>query len=160
MSIFRSPLSSISLFVLLDLLGSAQPQVPSYFQTTHWAYKRMAACEQRLRALGLLESTPGTTPFLLDSEKQAAAFSRGYVEDDHVPFMHRGVSVLHIIPTPFPHVWHTMQDDGEHLDMKTVRDWAMIVTAFTAEWMELDGFLGPVQGKEKTKAKREQKTEL
>lgn len=156
MSTFRNALSSISLFVLLDLLGSTMPHVPSYFQTTHWAYKRMAACEQRLRALGLLESTQGTTPFLPDAEKTADAFNRGYVEDDHVPFMARGVDILHIIPTPFPGVWHTMDDDGEHLDMPTVRDWARIVAAFTAEWMELEGYL---PGKQE-KAKREAKTEL
>lgn len=61
------------------------------------------------------------------------------VQDDHVPFLARGVEVLHIIPTPFPRVWHTMEDDGEHLDMQTVKDWAYLVTAFTAGWLELDG---------------------
>jgi glutaminyl-peptide cyclotransferase len=61
--------------------------------------------------------------------------------DDHVPFMDRGVEVLHIIPSPFPRVWHKLDDDGEHLDIETVEDWTTLVTAFVAEWMELEGFM-------------------
>ncbi len=98
----------------------------------------MARIEERMRGLGLLSSTP-RQPFLPDSDRPPAQFPRGYVQDDHIPFMARGVPVLHIIPTPFPAVWHTMEDDGEHLDPATVDDWAKIVTAFVAEWMELDG---------------------
>lgn len=93
-----------------------------------------------MRELGLLESKPAT-PFLYDSEKQADQFYRGGIEDDHIPFMARGVDVLHIIPTPFPAVWHQMSDDGEHLDMPTTRDWAKIATAFTAEWLDLGPYL-------------------
>ena len=66
----------------------------------------------------------------------------GLIGDDHVPFMARGVDVLHIIPSPFPDVWHRMQDDGEHLDLDTCKDWAVLVTAFAAEWMDLEGFIG------------------
>lgn len=60
--------------------------------------------------------------------------------DDHVPFMARGVEILHLIPTPFPRVWHELDDDGEHLDLDTVEDWALLTTAFVAEWMDLEGF--------------------
>lgn len=132
-------MQQISLFVLLDLLGSASPAVPSYFQNTHWAYQRMAAIEGRLRQFELLESQPGpSSPFLPESGKMATQFNgRGYVGDDHVPFMLRGAPVLHLIPSPFPKVWHTMDDDGEHLDIATVKDWARIVTAFTLEWMDV-----------------------
>lgn len=63
----------------------------------------------------------------------------GGIQDDHIPFLQRGVEVLHIIPQPFPTVWHHIEDDGEHLDTPTVEDWAQIVTAFVAEWMELEG---------------------
>ncbi|KAK4146287.1 kinase-like domain-containing protein [Dichotomopilus funicola] len=138
-STFRNPMQQISLFVLLDLLGSANPVIPSYFQNTHWAYQRMAAIEGRLRQFELLESKPGpSAPFLPESGKMATQFNgRGFVGDDHVPFMLRGAPVLHLIPTPFPKVWHTMDDDGEHLDIATVKDWARIVTAFTLEWMDV-----------------------
>ncbi|KAI1077354.1 glutaminyl-peptide cyclotransferase [Whalleya microplaca] len=160
LSTYRTPLNSISLFLLLDLLGTADPHIPSYFLPTHWAYQGMAKIEERMRKLGLLKSTP-RNPFLPDSGKQASQFSRGFVQDDHVPFMARGVDVLHIIPTPFPTVWHTMDDDGEHLDPATVDDWAKIVTAFAAEWMELDQYMNlpPPPSKEKREQIRS-RTEL
>jgi glutaminyl-peptide cyclotransferase len=136
LSKYKNPLEQISLFVLLDLLGSANPVVPSYFQTTHWAYKNIATIEDRMRKLGLLESKP-TRPFFPDVGKRNRQFGSGFIQDDHVPFMGRGVPVLHIIPSPFPPVWHTKDDDGQHLDLATVRDWARIVTAFTFEWLDM-----------------------
>jgi hypothetical protein len=136
MSTFQNALQSISLFVLLDLLGSKDPVIPSYFLTTHWAYKNMATIEKRMRDLGVLETKP-LKPFLPEADKSSKHFGRGSIEDDHIPFMRRGVDILHMIPSPFPTVWHTIDDDGEHLDLETTRDWAKIVTAFTVEWMDL-----------------------
>ncbi|KAJ8125410.1 hypothetical protein O1611_g8228 [Lasiodiplodia mahajangana] len=133
---YKNPLDQISMFVLLDLLGSADPTVPSPFLPTHWAYRAMANIEHRMRELNLLESNP-KKPFLPDGEKKISSFSRGFVEDDHIPFMRRGVPILHLIATPFPAVWHTINDDGAHLDMPTVRDWARIVTAFALEWLDM-----------------------
>jgi glutaminyl-peptide cyclotransferase len=154
MSTYRTALNQISLFVLLDLLGSAQPIVPSYFPTTHWAYQNMAVVERRMRALRSLKAAPSTKDangialkepmFLLEGKKDTGPSTfwlGGAIEDDHLPFMARGVPILHMIPDPFPHVWHTPQDDGPHLDMQTTEDWAKIVTGFTAEWMELEGFM-------------------
>lgn len=101
----------------------------------------MSIIEDRMRKLGLLESKP-SDPFLPDANKTTQAFSNWRaVSDDHLPFMHRGVDILHIIPSPFPKVWHKMEDDGKHLDLATVRDWAKIVTAFTAQWMKLEGYM-------------------
>lgn len=123
--------------MLLDLLGAAEPNIPSYFSKTHWAYQHLAKIEERLRKLGVLETTP-KRPFLPEHKKEVRY--RGYVQDDHVPFMRRGVDILHLIPTPFPAVWHTMDDDGAHLDVPTIRDWTRIMTAFVAEWMDLEGY--------------------
>lgn len=162
MSTYRNGLSSISLFMLLDLLGSANPRVPSFFKTTHWAYQHLALVESRLRTLGLLESQ-ASQPFLPEANKGLNDFRDRYgVQDDHIPFMARGVEVLHIIATPFPHVWHTAADDGEHLDLPTVHDWAKIVTAFVAEWMDLEGTLPTkAEAEAQIRAKRSpRKTEL
>lgn len=155
-STYRTSLSSISLFVLLDLLGAPEPSIPSYFMTTHWAYKKMALLERRLRGLGLLEAK-ARVQFLPDSDRERfSGFGIGTVQDDHVPFMQRGVEILHIIPSPFPDVWHKMTDDGEHLHMPTTRDWAKIVTAFAAEWMDLSGKLPQLAA---TKPKRSETME-
>lgn len=157
-SSFSTQLEAISLFVLLDLLGAADPNIPSYFPTTHWAYRNLAKVEERLRKLGVLETKP-RKPFLPESEKEGVQAFRGYVQDDHVPFMRRGVDVLHLIPTPFPAVWHTLDDDGAHLDVPTVRDWARIMTAFVAEWMDLEGHV-PEAGTGDTASGYSEKEEL
>jgi glutaminyl-peptide cyclotransferase len=138
-STYHNHLSSINLFLLLDLLGASNPSIKSYFRTTHWAYRHMAKLEQRLRDLKLMRSRP-PNPFLTDYDKSPDSFMGFMIQDDHIPFLARGVEILHIIPSPFPSVWHEMTDDGEHLDMDTTEDWARIVTAFVGEWMDLEGY--------------------
>ncbi|KAK4218119.1 kinase-like domain-containing protein [Rhypophila decipiens] len=133
---FRNPLQQVSLFVLLDLLGSADTSIPSYFLTTHWAYKKLATLEGRLKSLNISEARP-SKPIFPEADKEARDFYKVGMGDDHVPFMARGAPVLHLIPSPFPRVWHTMADDGPHLDMKTVRDWARLMTAFVLEWLDM-----------------------
>jgi len=164
---YQTPLHAIDLFVLLDLLGAPQPNIPSYFKTTHWAYQRMASVEARLRSLGQLK-TSSQDQFLKESGKtDNERWLGGYVEDDHVPFQERGVDILHMIPYPFPKVWHKPTDDGEHLDIDTVEDWSKVVTAFTAEWLDLEGFMEtapapakPVQARHTVTVVRDTKDEL
>lgn len=144
LSTYHNALSTIHLFVLLDLLGSRNPKVPSYFKVTHWAYKKMADLEKRLRDHSLFGSSG--SPWFYDLDKSNDRWMGGMVGDDHIPFMARGVDVLHLIPSPFPPVWHKMSDDGEHLDMDTTEDWAVLVTAFAAEWMDLANYMGVQSG--------------
>lgn len=144
MSTFKTPLSAISLFVLLDLLGSKGPYIQSYYPTTHWAYQGLGTLEQRLRSMKVLKAGFGE-PWFIDSSKDSHQIKAyGGIQDDHLPFLARGVEILHLIDfTPFkgfPPVWHTSEDDGEHLDMDTTEDWSVLVTAFAAEWMELEGY--------------------
>ncbi|OQO12930.1 hypothetical protein B0A48_02394 [Cryoendolithus antarcticus] len=142
LSTFRTPLESMELFVLLDLLGSRDnQQIPSYFKMTHWAYQRIAQVEGRLRGAGHLKAKRDQPLFYESDKKETDEWLGGRVGDDHEPFMARGVEILHIIPGRFPDVWHTKNDDAEHLDMDTVEDWAMITTAFAAEYMDLEGFM-------------------
>ncbi|EPS42098.1 hypothetical protein H072_3920 [Dactylellina haptotyla CBS 200.50] len=158
-STYKNHLSSINLFVLLDLLGAPVPRVPSYFRTTHWAYQHMADLEIRLRALELLESGKDHALFLPDRDK--TEFAEGLmIEDDHIPFLRKGVDILHLIASPFPSVWHTMEDDGKHLDKQVVNDWAIIVSAFVAEWYGLEPYLADNGDGMSTISKRGNKTEL
>jgi glutaminyl-peptide cyclotransferase len=131
----------------------------------------MAALETRLRAIKTFKSSPNhptkqpksvgakgkgaparqsREPVWLNEANKnpnLGSFMGGMVQDDHIPFMARGVEVLHLIPSPFPDVWHTAQDDGAHLDIPTCEDWATLVTAFTAEWMDLDKYMAGSGGK-------------
>lgn len=144
MSEFKTPLSSISLFVLLDLLGAKSPTIQSYYETTHWAYQSLGALEKRFKSLKQFKASSSDSWFI-DAEKDGHKLSPlGGIQDDHLPFLAKGVEILHLIDFApfkgFPAVWHTIDDDGEHLDLDTVEDWSMLVTAFAAEWMELEGY--------------------
>ncbi|KAF9888780.1 hypothetical protein FE257_008356 [Aspergillus nanangensis] len=151
MSTFKTPLSSISMFVLLDLLGAKNPGIQSHFKVTHWAYKKLGGIEKRLRELKQFKSSNSEsgTPWFLDIAKSEDQLSTAFpIGDDHIPFLKRGVEVLHVIDAHpsrgFPEVWHNtngIPDDGEHLDLDTVEDWSILITAFAAEWMELEGFM-------------------
>lgn len=90
-------LSSIDLFVLFDLLGASQPRIPSYYPTTHWAYWSMAKIEQKLRQQGLSATQSGPN-WLIEGESYSTTVYKGGIEDDHIPFLHRGVEILHVIP--------------------------------------------------------------
>lgn len=90
-------LSSMDLFVLFDLLGTPDPRIPSYFPTTHWAYTAMRRIENQLRTQGLAESGSRGNWFI-EGEMFNNEIYKGGVEDDHLPFLHRGVEILHIIP--------------------------------------------------------------
>lgn len=141
MSTYKTFLDSIELFVLLDLLGSAENvPIPSWMQNTHWSYKHMAEMEQRLRSLGLFKSSSSHV-FLPDKDKKNdAVFQQNAMGDDHVPFVARGVPALHLIPSRFPSKWHTSGDNAEYLDIPTVEDWSLLTAAFAAEYLDLEGF--------------------
>ena len=169
MSTYSTPLASIDLFVLLDLLGSANPTVPSYYKTTHWAYQHMANLEARLRGLSKFKSSPIHDSMRLEKErvflpevekKDTDRWIGGLIQDDHLPFLARGVEVLHLIPSPFPSVWHRMEDDGEHLDIATVEDWAVLTAAFAAEWMDLEGYFDVQSQSKQRRMGEEEKSEL
>ncbi|XP_074666203.1 glutaminyl-peptide cyclotransferase-like protein isoform X1 [Strix aluco] len=124
-------ITAMSLLVLLDLLGARHPAIHSHFPRTHHWFLRLVAIEQQLRQLGLLHARPQDQPFFRLSP------APGPVEDDHVPFLQRGVPVLHLIPLPFPHVWHTLEDTEDNLHPPTVEDLGKILMAFVAEFLQL-----------------------
>ncbi|XP_058051968.1 glutaminyl-peptide cyclotransferase-like protein isoform X2 [Ahaetulla prasina] len=120
-----------SLFVLLDLLGAPQPSFQNHFLATSGWFERLISIEKRLHHLGLLQS---------HSQEQLYFYREpvyGSVEDDHAPFLRKGVPVLHLIATPFPRVWHTLEDTEANLDRPTVENLSKILAAFLAEYLGL-----------------------
>ena len=49
-----------------------------------------------------------------------------------------GVPVLHLIPVPFPDVWHKIGDNGDTLDDPTVTKLNKILRIFVAEFLKLN----------------------
>lgn len=125
-----SEIDRIQLFVLLDLLGVAKPSFYSYFPDTDVYYARMMAIEKELKSSGLMQSSQSSAFF-----KNRRSF--GMIEDDHIPFMKRGVKILHLITSPFPSVWHKMSDDASALHHPTIRDLISVFKSFIFEYMHL-----------------------
>ncbi|XP_030053932.1 glutaminyl-peptide cyclotransferase [Microcaecilia unicolor] len=124
-------LQGIDLLVLLDLIGAQNPSFPNYFQKTSRWFKRLQSIERKLHRLGLLKNHPFEIQYF-QSNLQA-----GQVVDDHVPFLRRGVPVLHLIAYPFPEVWHTMEDNEENLDSSTIDNLNKIMHVFVLEYLNL-----------------------
>lgn len=59
------------------------------------------------------------------------------MEDDHIPFLKRNVPVLHIIPKPFPNVWHQNTDTAAALDDATMLNWCLLMRVFVTEYLHL-----------------------
>ncbi|KAL0840937.1 hypothetical protein ABMA28_014733 [Loxostege sticticalis] len=127
-------LQRMDVLVLLDLLGAPDPVFYSYFRSTEKWYVRIASAEQRLAELDQLENyskgKQEQTYFRLSS-------SGAFIEDDHIPFLRRNVDVLHIIPSPFPSVWHTADDDLTALDFTTIENLNKIFRVFVSEYLHL-----------------------
>ncbi|KAG9465466.1 hypothetical protein GDO78_018320 [Eleutherodactylus coqui] len=124
-------LNGIDLFILLDLIGAANPTFPNYFQNTFRWFNRLQSIERRLHNLGLLKNHPSEILYFLSSLRARQ------VDDDHVPFLQRGVPVLHLIPSPFPYVWHTFEDNEENLDSSTVDNLSKIIHVFVLEYLNI-----------------------
>lgn len=126
-------LDRIDLFVLLDLLGTWQPTIPNYFkkQTGKW-YDQLVSIEKRLKdGRNLVKHKDNYF-------RQHPWYGANKVEDDHIPFLDRGVPILHIIPTPFPKEWHTLDDNKNALDWPTIDNFNKIFRVFVAEYLHLD----------------------
>lgn len=124
-------LNAVDLFVLLDLIGAPDPLFVNHFENTARWFDRLMAAEKKLHSLGLLSSHPNEQSYFRKD------VNMGLVEDDHVPFLQRGVPVLHMIATPFPSFMHTMEDTADKIHSNTVENLTKILVVFLAEYLRL-----------------------
>jgi hypothetical protein len=96
-------LDTIDVLVLLDLLGAPKPRMSSFYPETQWLFFEMAVVDKKLQKAGLVEAADNDKKWFNDAPGRPGA-----VDDDHRPFLQRGVPILHLIPLPFPKVWHKM----------------------------------------------------
>lgn len=122
-------LQAVDLFVLLDLLGGPDPLIANHFDNTARWFNRLIAAEKRLHRQGLLLSHPFEQTYFRKD------VYLGPVQDDHIPFLHKGVPVLHVIATPFPQFWHTLEDTEENMHRPTVENLTKILAVFLAEYL-------------------------
>lgn len=51
------------------------------------------------------------------------------------PCLCTGVPVLHVIATPFPQFWHTLDDTEENMHRPTVENLTKVMAVFVAEYL-------------------------
>lgn len=123
---YNTHLSKIEFLMLLDLLGEKNPRFYSGFPETHGYFERLRHIEGRVRKLR--GSVSENNRFFTGGTPQPLG-----IEDDHVPFLRKGVPILHVIPVPFPECWHKLCDDGKNLDKETIHDLLTIFHLFFKE---------------------------
>ena len=101
----------IDTFVLLDLLGTASPKFGRYTDFTTNLYDFAASLEDIIQT----QINENIERVFTNIDK----FSM--IQDDQVPFYNLGVrKILHLISSPFPSVWHSLEDNFDALNMNTI----------------------------------------
>ncbi|KAI9582789.1 glutaminyl-peptide cyclotransferase-like [Glossina fuscipes] len=129
-------LDKIDILMLLDLLGSPDPTFYNFFSNTESWYSHLLSLEERLIKAGFSAyANSGISQLQPQRYFQAQTLRTAYLEDDHTPFLKRGVPILHIIPLPFPPFWHTIEDNESVIDFVTTENLARIVRLFTMQYL-------------------------
>ncbi|CAG9539960.1 unnamed protein product [Cercopithifilaria johnstoni] len=125
----KKEIDRIDLFVLLDLLGAPNPLL-YYFDgfSSKSAFLEMVKIEMELMKIGCLHQ-------LQRIFQPQTVYSR--VEDDHIPFLNLSVPVLHLIPLPFPDVWHKASDNASVLHYETIDNLISILRVFVSNYLGL-----------------------
>lgn len=124
----KNELERTSHLVLLDLLGAKGPIIRNFYKTTGWFFDEFRESEQKLGQMGLLWPSVGGGGEEYDKVSNEAGRKEksffvdrrlpqswiGTIEDDHLPFLKKGVPVVHLISVPFPKVWHTIGVSFSH----------------------------------------------
>ncbi|KAJ3265625.1 hypothetical protein HDU77_004398 [Chytriomyces hyalinus] len=134
----RTYLTAMDAFILLDLLGDSASKFVNLNHKTQWMWDRIVSIEHRLARMQLINeaksnliNVQGETGYF---EPGLSAFYHG-IDDDHRPFQERGVPIVHVIAVPFPKTWHTMKDDGDHVDPEVGLDLTRIFAVLVAEYL-------------------------
>uniref|UniRef100_A0A8L8K078 glutaminyl-peptide cyclotransferase n=1 Tax=Heligmosomoides polygyrus TaxID=6339 RepID=A0A8L8K078_HELPZ len=118
----------IDVLMLLDLLGAPNPVISNTVGLGGFNTPSMliVVSEAELRNLGCLATNRNIFQ---------GRISYSAVEDDHIPFLKRGVPILHLITVPFPTVWHTARDNEKALDYPTIYHLTSVVRVFVAKYL-------------------------
>ncbi|VVC34817.1 Peptidase M28 [Cinara cedri] len=118
----------IEFLMLLDLLGTKNPNFYNYFLETTDLYKSLISSEITLNKTGCLNEY--TSAYF----RPMSSFLR--IDDDHVPFLQKGIEIVHMIPHPFPKCWHKASDNKDALHMPTILNLIKIIQVFIVSYLE------------------------
>ncbi|ORX97263.1 hypothetical protein K493DRAFT_180857, partial [Basidiobolus meristosporus CBS 931.73] len=127
-------IQAIELFVLLDLIGVRGSTIWNLQTSTTSEFGKFVELEERLAELDLLSTSVSASN---SAEYFHPELYGSYIDDDHRPFLSKGVPIVHLIPAFFPEVWHQMSDNADAIDHDTVLDFSLLIRAFVAEYLQL-----------------------
>ncbi|ORX85267.1 hypothetical protein BCR32DRAFT_325538 [Anaeromyces robustus] len=132
-------LQSIDVFVLLDLLGAAKPTFTNYYKSSEKYFNSLAEVETILNKQNMLSTSSVSkyNSYFMKSEGLVST-TKLFIDDDHKPFLRKNVPILHLIPYPFPDVWHKLDDNADALDQDTIKDLAIILKLFIVKQLQLN----------------------
>lgn len=114
------------------------PIFRNYFDQTDAVYRACLAAELELKRLRLLSPVRRKMDIQYFSDSYPSAEGFKNPQDDHLPFLQAGVPVLHLIPQPFPAVWHTLEDDASAINPSVLNDYSRILRVFLTQYLQLE----------------------
>lgn len=128
----QNSLDTIEVFVLLDLIGATNIQFQNFYfynsmQTNY--YKNFVQIEKKLKSTNKLLPYDG----VYFNEKPFNYF----IEDDHAPFLKKGINIVHLIDYPFEKFWHTPSDNADVLSESDIKNLVLIFQQFIKEMLEI-----------------------
>ena len=131
----RTRLDSIDTLVLLDLLGTENPffRHDKKFREVNDFFLRFAKLERKFKIKKYFKNKRNN----YFHDRDPGLYSLG-IDDDHMPFYRKGVKrIVHLIPVPFPRVWHQVSDNEDALDKDTIYNLQILLNCWTAEYLGL-----------------------
>ncbi|KRY85478.1 Glutaminyl-peptide cyclotransferase [Trichinella pseudospiralis] len=119
-------LDRIDLFVLLDLIGAKGSTF--YYHHPYSVLNAYTVLPETERQLKAYQNCIYDLPTIFHD-----LMINTFIQDDHLPFLEKGVRTLHLIATPFPSEWHTVKDNEEILHFPTIHNILSILRVFTAK---------------------------
>ena len=125
-------LDRVALFILLDLIGAPNPKFLNWWPSaTGLQFRELSFLLRQLKRNQLLHDNATYKSYFAENRYYGA------IEDDHIPFLRRGVPVVHLISAPFPSTWHTPGDNLASLDWDTTEDLMVVFRSFMASILDL-----------------------
>ncbi|XP_033326831.1 glutaminyl-peptide cyclotransferase [Megalopta genalis] len=129
-----SELDKLDILILLDLIGASDPTFYNYFSNTEKWYSLLVSIENRLAGSRKFSSYSYGQP----AQSYFQPYSmQVFIEDDHIPFLHKGTPILHMIPYPFPSFWHKPGDNRDNIDLNTIENINKILRSFVASYLHI-----------------------
>lgn len=127
---YKNELARLDMMMVLDLIGAADTSFATYNRRLQKHYNNLKKYERE----HLLRSGVGQSQLRNHIMFTSKYIPLHFLQDDHVPFMQRGVPILSLLAHPFPKVWHTINDNWDAIDFNKTRRVQYVLEEFVANY--------------------------